>query len=46
MSDEVDEHGAAIMIQLTHLGRRTNWNKADWLPILEPSPIRAVRSYA
>ena len=28
------------MIQLTHLGRRTNWNKADWLPVLAPSPVR------
>ncbi|MEM8796350.1 MAG: NADH:flavin oxidoreductase [Pseudomonadota bacterium] len=33
-------HGAAVMIQLTHLGRRTNWNKADWLPVLAPSPVR------
>ncbi|TMJ41946.1 MAG: N-methylproline demethylase [Alphaproteobacteria bacterium] len=23
-----------------HLGRRTNWNKADWLPVLSPSPVR------
>src|SRR4029078_10357951 len=28
------------MIQLTHLGRRTNWNKADWLPVLSASPVR------
>jgi 2,4-dienoyl-CoA reductase-like NADH-dependent reductase (Old Yellow Enzyme family) len=28
------------MLQITHLGRRTNWNKADWLPVLAPSPIR------
>jgi 2,4-dienoyl-CoA reductase-like NADH-dependent reductase (Old Yellow Enzyme family) len=27
----VHAHGAAVMIQITHLGRRTNWNKADWL---------------
>jgi N-methyl-L-proline demethylase len=26
-----------VMIQLTHLGRRTNWNKGDWLPVLAPS---------
>jgi 2,4-dienoyl-CoA reductase-like NADH-dependent reductase (Old Yellow Enzyme family) len=37
---ECHEHGTAVMIQLTHLGRRTAWNKADWLPILAPSPIR------
>src|SRR3546814_14857108 len=29
ISDEVHEHGTAIMIQLSHLGRRTNWNTAD-----------------
>lgn len=40
IADEVHEHGAAIMIQLTHLGRRTNWNKADWLPVLAPSLVR------
>ncbi|MDE4274007.1 NADH:flavin oxidoreductase [Phaeobacter gallaeciensis] len=32
LTDRVHEHGAAVMIQLTHLGRRTNWNKGDWLP--------------
>ncbi len=40
LADECHEHGAAVMIQLTHLGRRTAWNKADWLPVLAPSPIR------
>ena len=34
------EHGCAVMIQLTHLGRRTNWNKADWLPVVAASPVR------
>ena len=40
LADDCHEHGAAVMIQLTHLGRRTAWNKADWLPVLAPSPIR------
>ncbi len=40
IADECHEHGSAVMIQLTHLGRRTNWNKADWLPVLSSSPIR------
>ncbi|RMD62422.1 MAG: FAD-dependent oxidoreductase [Alphaproteobacteria bacterium] len=40
LSDGVHRHGAAIMIQITHLGRRTNWNTADWLPVVAPSPIR------
>jgi 2,4-dienoyl-CoA reductase-like NADH-dependent reductase (Old Yellow Enzyme family)/thioredoxin reductase len=40
LADECHDHGAAVMIQLTHLGRRTAWNKADWLPILAPSRVR------
>ncbi len=40
LADDVHEQGAAVMIQLTHLGRRTGWNKADWLPVLAPSPVR------
>ena len=40
LADECHEHGTAVMIQLTHLGRRTNWNKADWLPVLSASPVR------
>ena len=40
LADECHDHGAAVMIQLTHLGRRTVWNKADWLPVLSPSPVR------
>jgi len=40
LTDECHEHGAAVMIQITHLGRRTGWNKADWLPVLAPSPVR------
>ncbi|WP_193185548.1 NADH:flavin oxidoreductase [Nisaea sediminum] len=40
LADDCHEYGTAVMIQLTHLGRRTNWNKADWLPVLAPSPVR------
>lgn len=40
MTDAVHEEGAAIMIQLTHLGRRTRWDKADWLPVVAPSHQR------
>ncbi|MEP9373718.1 NADH:flavin oxidoreductase [Mesorhizobium sp. KR1-2] len=43
MKDVVDachEHGAAVMIQLTHLGRRTRWDKGDWLPAVSPSHNR------
>ena len=40
LTDEVHDHGAAVMIQLTHLGRRTRWDKADWLPVVAPSHER------
>ena len=32
LTDSCHEHGCAVMIQLTHLGRRTTWDKGDWLP--------------
>ena len=40
LADDVHAHGAAVMIQITHLGRRTSWSKADWLPVLAPSNVR------
>jgi 2,4-dienoyl-CoA reductase-like NADH-dependent reductase (Old Yellow Enzyme family)/thioredoxin reductase len=40
LTDDVHEHGAACMIQLTHLGRRTGWGQDDWLPVVAPSPLR------
>lgn len=40
MTDAVHEHGAAIMIQLTHLGRRTRWDKGDWLPVVAPGHLQ------
>ncbi|MBO6757290.1 MAG: NADH:flavin oxidoreductase [Roseibium sp.] len=38
--DECHDHGAAVMIQLTHLGRRTRWDKGDWLPSVSPAYVR------
>ncbi len=38
--DTCHEHGAAVMIQLTHLGRRTGWSKGDWLPVVSASHRR------
>ena len=40
LADACHEHGAAVMIQLTHLGRRTGWAKADWLPVVSSSHER------
>ncbi|MFW2588058.1 FAD-dependent oxidoreductase [Sagittula sp. SSi028] len=40
LTDECHDHGCAVMIQLTHLGRRTRWDKADWLPVVSASHRR------
>ncbi len=40
LTDACHEHECAVMIQLTHLGRRTHWNKGDWLPAVSPSHKR------
>jgi 2,4-dienoyl-CoA reductase-like NADH-dependent reductase (Old Yellow Enzyme family)/thioredoxin reductase len=47
LTDHCHEYDCAVMIQLTHLGRRTGWNTADWLPVLSASPVRepAHRSF-
>ena len=40
LTDACHQHGTKVMIQLTHLGRRTGWNKGDWLPAVSPSHRR------
>jgi 2,4-dienoyl-CoA reductase-like NADH-dependent reductase (Old Yellow Enzyme family) len=40
LADEVHEAGAAVMCQVTHLGRRTSNYAGDWLPVLSASPLR------
>ncbi|TMV06329.1 NADH:flavin oxidoreductase [Ruegeria sediminis] len=47
LTDACHDHGCAVMIQLTHLGRRTGWAKGDWLPSVSSSKHRepAHRSF-
>ena len=40
LTDDCHEAGAAVMIQLTHLGRRTRWDKGDWLPVVAAGKSR------
>lgn len=40
LADACHEHDTAVMIQLTHLGRRTRWDKDYWLPVVSPSHNR------
>ena len=40
LTNECHDYGSKVMIQITHLGRRTNWNHSDWLPVLSASRVR------
>jgi 2,4-dienoyl-CoA reductase-like NADH-dependent reductase (Old Yellow Enzyme family) len=40
LADPVHEHGAYVMCQITHLGRRTSNFSGDWLPVVAASPLR------
>ena len=46
LTDGCHEHGCAVMIQLSHLGRRTTWNKGDWLPSVSSSRHREPAHHA
>ena len=47
LSRRVHRHDAAVMVQITHLGRRSKSDTSHWLPTIAPSAIRehAHRSY-
>ncbi|MEO1020415.1 MAG: N-methylproline demethylase, partial [Pseudomonadota bacterium] len=40
LAEACHAHGCAVMIQLTHLGRRTLWSNGDWLPTVSASHSR------
>lgn len=37
LADACHEHGTAVMIQISHLGRRTRWDRGFWLPVVSAS---------
>lgn len=47
LTDGVRSHGAAVMCQITHMGRRTAWDDGHWLPVAGASGTRerAHRSF-
>ncbi|NGO67756.1 NADH:flavin oxidoreductase, partial [Streptomyces boncukensis] len=47
LADDVHGAGAAVMCQVTHLGRRTSNFTGDWLPVVSASALRepAHRSF-
>jgi 2,4-dienoyl-CoA reductase-like NADH-dependent reductase (Old Yellow Enzyme family) len=41
-SERVHRHGARLMCQITHLGRRGESYAGNWLPMIAPSPVREM----
>ncbi|MDN5790398.1 MAG: NADH:flavin oxidoreductase [Micrococcales bacterium] len=46
LTDDVHETGAAVMCQVTHMGRRSSNFTADWLPLVYPSRLREAQHRA
>ena len=40
LTEAIHDQDCKIMIQLTHLGRRTSWSKGDWLPSISSGKHR------
>ncbi len=40
LADAVHKHGGRIMIQITHMGRRSRWDGENWPNLMSPSGIR------
>ena len=40
LADAMHKHGAKIMIQITHMGRRSRWDGYHWPTLMSPSGIR------
>lgn len=40
LADDVHGEGAAVMCQISHLGRRTSNYAGDWLPVIAPSSLK------
>lgn len=41
-ADRIHQHGAALMVQISHLGRRADSTVVNWLPNIAPSRLREV----
>lgn len=44
LAERIHRQGAAVMCQVSHLGRRATAYGAHWLPVLAPSRIRETRN--
>jgi len=43
LAARIHGHGAAVMCQVSHLGRRATSYASNWLPVLAPSRVRETR---
>ena len=39
-SDRIHKYDCSLICQVSHMGRRTVWDMADWLPVIAPSRVR------
>lgn len=39
-AERIHQYDCGLICQLSHLGRRTVWHDADWLPVIAPSRVR------
>lgn len=44
LAERIHKHGAAVMCQVSHLGRRATAFASSWLPVVAPSAIRETRN--
>ncbi|NVO23295.1 NADH:flavin oxidoreductase [Donghicola mangrovi] len=44
LAEAIHAEGAAVMTQISHLGRRAQFATGDWLPVLAPSRLREQRN--
>ncbi len=45
-ADRIHAHGAALICQISHMGRRTAWDAGDWIAPIAPSAIRDPAHHA
>lgn len=45
-ADRIHARGAALMCQISHMGRRTAWDAGDWIAPIAPSAIRDPAHHA
>jgi len=45
-ADRIHAHGALLMCQISHMGRRTSWDGGDWIAPIAPSAIRDPAHHA